>query len=64
MDGQQGTWRDAEDGELSGNPIAQGSVDSCAAFHLGSIAPGMERSCYHWLAAARDADAVCDCTGW
>lgn len=31
----EGTWRDAEDGELSGNPIAQGSVDStirsCAA---------------------------------
>jgi GH15 family glucan-1,4-alpha-glucosidase len=24
----EGTWRDAEDGELSGNPIAQGSVDS------------------------------------
>jgi len=24
----EGTWRDAEDGVLSGNPIAQGSVDS------------------------------------
>lgn len=26
--GLEGTWRDAEDGELSGNPIAQGSVDA------------------------------------
>ena len=26
--GFEGTWRDAEDGQLSGNPIAQGSVDS------------------------------------
>jgi glucoamylase len=60
VDGQQGTWRDAEDGELSGNPITQGSVDSCAAFHLGSIGPGMDRYCYHWLAAGRDADAVGD----
>lgn len=27
FDGNEGTWRDAEDGHLSGNPIAQGSVD-------------------------------------
>src|SRR5438128_2679613 len=26
--GKEGTWRDAEDGELQGHPIAQGSVDS------------------------------------
>jgi len=26
--GAEGTWRDAEDGELGGNPIAQGAVDS------------------------------------
>lgn len=32
FEGQQGTWRDAEDGELAGNPIAQGSIDSCAGF--------------------------------
>ena len=29
VSGAEGTWRDAEgDGQLSGNPIAQGSVDS------------------------------------
>ncbi|HEV2235167.1 MAG TPA: glycoside hydrolase family 15 protein, partial [Ktedonobacterales bacterium] len=52
FDGQQGTWRDAEDGELSGNPIAQGSVDSCAGFYLGVMAPGQERWCYQWLCLA------------
>ena len=26
--GREGTWRDAEDGELSRNPVAQGSIDS------------------------------------
>jgi len=32
--GQEGTWRDAEDGELSRNPIAQGSVDSTLGITL------------------------------
>lgn len=30
--GAEGTWKDAEDGELSRNPIAQGSVDSAMGF--------------------------------
>lgn len=30
-----GSWQDAEDGHLSKNPIAQGSVDSCVAFDVG-----------------------------
>jgi GH15 family glucan-1,4-alpha-glucosidase len=52
INGQEGTWRDAEDGELQGNPITQGSVDSCAAFHLGTLGPGQNRLCYTWLAIA------------
>ncbi len=32
--GAEGTWRDAEDGRLEGNPIAQGSVDSTIAHHM------------------------------
>lgn len=51
FNGQQGTWKDAEDGQLGGNPIAQGSVDSCAGFSLGAIQPGASRLCYSWLAA-------------
>src|SRR5438445_10895450 len=36
--GAQGTWRDAEDGELGKNPIEQGSVDMTLALNLGRIA--------------------------
>ena len=32
--GAEGTWRDAEDGRLANNPIAQGSVDSTISFRL------------------------------
>lgn len=32
--GAEGTWRDAEDGKLGNNPIAQGAVDSTIAVHL------------------------------
>lgn len=31
--GLEGTWRDAEDGELGRNPIEQGSVDSTVGIH-------------------------------
>ncbi|MGO8950079.1 MAG: glycoside hydrolase family 15 protein [Ktedonobacterales bacterium] len=54
FNGHQGTWLDAEDGELGGNPIAQGSVDSCAGFWLGKLDPGTSRACYHWLAIAKN----------
>ncbi|QKQ99036.1 glycoside hydrolase family 15 protein [Metallosphaera tengchongensis] len=41
-----GTWKDCEDGELSGNPIAQGAVDSAVSYQVsGSI------TC--WLVAGR-----------
>ncbi|HEX8910975.1 MAG TPA: hypothetical protein VF796_01350, partial [Humisphaera sp.] len=38
--GAEGTWRDAEDGHLQGNPIAQGSVDSTVALHAAVPANG------------------------
>ena len=34
MHGLEGTWRDAEDGELEGNPVAQGAVDATIRFTL------------------------------
>lgn len=58
FNGQQGTWRDAEDGELGRNPIAQGSVDSCAGFSLGTLAAGASSVCYQWLAAAENYPTV------
>jgi GH15 family glucan-1,4-alpha-glucosidase len=52
INGEQGTWKDAEDGQLGGNPIAQGSVDSCVGFDLGTLQPGETRTCYQWLIIA------------
>jgi GH15 family glucan-1,4-alpha-glucosidase len=51
INGAEGTWRDAEgDGLLSGNPIAQGAVDSTIALDLEIPASG-EAVTYYWLAA-------------
>lgn len=58
FNGAQGTWRDAEDGELGRNPIAQGSVDGTLAFHLPSLAAGATETVYHWLAAGENLPAV------
>lgn len=60
FNGQQGTWRDAEDGTLEGNPIAQGSIDSCIGFSLGDVPADRERYCYHWLCAAHQYQAACN----
>jgi GH15 family glucan-1,4-alpha-glucosidase len=52
--GAQGTWRDAEDGELGNNPIEQGSVDMTLALKLGRISQGQAATAYQWLIAARN----------
>lgn len=53
----EGTWRDAEDGLLSRNSIAQGSVDSTVGFNL-TLAPGGSARVVYWIAAGRDYNAV------
>lgn len=58
FNGSQGTWRDAEDGELERNPIAQGSVDGTLALHLPGISAGAEAVAFHWLAAGPDLTTV------
>ncbi|HBG25794.1 MAG: glycoside hydrolase family 15 [Planctomycetes bacterium GWF2_41_51] len=50
---QLGTWKDAEDGVLSGNPVAQGSVDSVAAIHL-DLNENESDTCYYWICAGKD----------
>ena len=47
---QEGTWRDAEDGELHGGAITEGSVDSTVGVHL-TLAAGETREFYYWIAA-------------
>ncbi|MFA5117284.1 MAG: glycoside hydrolase family 15 protein [Candidatus Omnitrophota bacterium] len=51
--GQEGTWRDAEDGVLSKNEIAQGAVDSVAGIYL-QLEPLRQESCYYWICAAKN----------
>ncbi|MBI1722444.1 MAG: glycoside hydrolase family 15 protein [Gemmatimonadetes bacterium] len=51
--GAEGTWRDAEDGVLGGNPVAQGSVDSVLGVSL-LIGPRASGELYYWMAAGKE----------
>jgi oligosaccharide amylase len=53
INGKEGTFKDAEDGLLSGNTIAQGSVDSVIAFHL-EIQGTSQGKIFYWLAAGHN----------
>lgn len=55
--GLEGTWRDAENGELEGTPISQGSVDSVVGVHL-SIPPGASAVCHYWVAVGESYRVV------
>lgn len=50
VEGKEGTWRDAEDAELSTNPVAQGAVDSAVSFKL-DIPSGGYGIVHYWIAA-------------
>ncbi len=56
-DSEIGTWKDAEDGILSQNPIAQGSVDSVVGIPL-TVEPLKEEVCYSWIAVGKNWDEV------
>ncbi len=49
VEDREGTWRDAEDGQLSSNPVAQGAVDSVVSFKL-DIPPRGYGLIHYWLA--------------
>lgn len=55
--GHEGTWRDAEDGWLGGNAIAQGSVDSTVSFRL-VVPGGEERVLYYWIVVGTGFEEV------
>lgn len=59
----EGTWRDAEDGHLSGNSIAQGSVDS--AMNLEAEIEPKDCATYHvWMCAGKSLEEVRRLDGW
>jgi len=53
----EGTWKDAEDGILSGNPIAQGAVDSVIGTTL-KIPGSATAVCYYWISCGKKWDEV------
>ncbi len=55
--GKEGTWKDAEDGSLQGNPIEQGSVDSTLAFKE-TIEPGEHKTLNYVIAAGYNYNEV------
>ena len=55
--GAEGTWRDAEDGELGRNAISQGSVDATVGFNLAVPANG-EAEAVSWMACGESYHAV------
>jgi glucoamylase len=57
LNGALGTWKDAEDGFLSGNPIAQGSVDSVFSVELRVPAKG-KSTLHYWMVAGTSYDEV------
>ena len=59
LGGAEGTWRDAEDGQLGRSAISQGSVDATIGFNL-DIEPGGESYVSSWLACGRSYDQVRD----
>lgn len=50
IEGKEGTWRDAEDGILSKNPIEHGAVDSVSGLTF-NIEGGGEKNGYYWICA-------------
>jgi oligosaccharide amylase len=61
--GQEGTWRDAEDGHLQGNAIAQGAVDSTVAHHVVVPAHG-ERVAYLVMIAGESRQELLELHKW
>lgn len=52
VEGHEGTFRDAEDGELMENNVEHGRVDSVIGFHMHVRAHSSKRA-YYWIAAGR-----------
>ena len=51
IEGKEGTFKDAEDGELSGSPVEHGGVDSVIRFPV-SLAAGASSQIDYWIIAA------------
>jgi oligosaccharide amylase len=61
--GAEGTWRDAEDGHLQGNAIAQGAVDSTISRHA-TVAANGEATVYMVMVAAESREELLELHKW
>ena len=61
--GAEGTWRDAEDGHLQGNAIAQGAVDSTIAHHVNVPGEG-EKAVYMIIIAGHSREELIEQHQW
>ncbi len=57
IEGKEGTYRDAEDGELSNNPVEHGMVDSVMRVPV-KLKPASSEHVHYWMVAARHPDAA------
>jgi len=57
FEGHEGTWRDAEDGELSMNPIAIGSVDSVIRHSL-ELKPNETKMVYYYIICGESLEEI------
>ncbi|KKQ43254.1 MAG: glucoamylase [Microgenomates group bacterium GW2011_GWC1_37_8] len=57
IEGQIGTYRDAEDGKLSGNPIEHGQVDSVISINIELPTKGIN-TVYYWICVAKSIEAA------
>lgn len=57
VESKEGTWRDAEDGQLSTNPVAQGAVDSAVSFKLDIPAHGYG-IVHYWIACGNSLNEI------
>jgi len=55
IEGKDGTYKDAEDGKLSGNAIEHGQVDSVIGMQF-NLSPKSEKKVYYWITIAKSID--------
>ncbi|MFB6181909.1 MAG: glycoside hydrolase family 15 protein [Candidatus Magasanikbacteria bacterium] len=57
IEGQEGTYKDAGDGNLEQNPIEHGRVSECIGSYF-KLEGGSNREVFYWLAAAESIEEV------
>ena len=55
--GMEGSWKDAEDINLSGNPVAMGSVDSILRY-TAKIPPGGKREIFYYILCGTSLEKI------